>query len=208
MVVDPTAAPVTVKIPVLAPPGIFTGDGCRVTMPPGLAARLIEAPLEGAGALSVTVPFTVFVSPTVCASNASDMLVTATFTSTRSGLYPVAEAKRDALPMTPVGVTCTVAVVPPGGIKMFGWTVATLVWVMVRFPAPKVVRLSGFGVSVMMVGAVAMVTVAGLLFVIPSLTINCTTNVPGRSTRNEGATPVLLERIALLPAGLLAKVHE
>ena len=89
---------------------------------------------------------------------------------------------------------------PPGG--------ARVPKVIVMVPTPNVVRLSGFGVSVMMLAPEEMLTVAGLLLAYPSFTINCATNVPGRSTRNVGETPLAGKSIALLPGGLLVKDHE
>ena len=52
-----------------------------------------------------------------------------------------------------------------------------------------------------------MVTVAGALFTLPSLTINCATYVPGLSAVKAGFTVVVLLSIAVLPTGTLLAGH-
>jgi len=90
------------------------------------------------------------------------------------------------------GVTVTFAPVDPSAIVTLAGTEATPLLLLLRLttwpPWPagansvtvsvpgEVVRLSGFGVSVIVLAVVAViVTVAGLLFVKPSFTISCTT---------------------------------
>jgi len=54
---------------------------------------------------------------------------------------------------------------------------------------------------------VVIVTVTGVLAVKASLTINWTTYEPARSGVKVGETLVGAERVAVLPTGLLLKVH-
>src|SRR5439155_21482679 len=133
----------------------------------------------GAGTLRVTRPFMVRVSPTVGESSVTETLGTDTTTCARALLNPAAVARMDALPVIPEGVTAKVAVVPFAGTSTLFGTVATLVSVIARLtcsppagaglpsvtviiPGAKVVTLSGFGVSVMIVVPADMVTVEGL----------------------------------------------
>src|SRR6186997_1994196 len=54
---------------------------------------------------------------------------------------------------------------------------------------------------------VLMVIVSGALLTMPSLTINCTTKVPVRSTTKDGPAVVAFTRVAALPGGTLVNDH-
>jgi hypothetical protein len=64
MVVDPAATPVTENGAEVAPAAMLTLAG-RLTMPDGLLEKMMPKPVGGAGVVSVTVPFTDRLSPTV-----------------------------------------------------------------------------------------------------------------------------------------------
>ena len=63
MVVEPTAAPVRLKVAVVVPAPMVTLAGCNVTIPAGLAESATTVPPAGADLPRVTVPFIVRVSP-------------------------------------------------------------------------------------------------------------------------------------------------
>ena len=54
---------------------------------------------------------------------------------------------------------------------------------------------------------IAIVTVAGALSCVPSLTMSCTTYVPGTSLTNVGSTDVGFDSVAALPVGLASMDH-
>ena len=76
-----------------------------------------------------------------------------------------------------------------------------------RVSGPVKVRLGGVKAMVCAV-FVVIETVAGELLVNPSLTINCTTNVPSASAMNTGEGVVAARSVAVLPAGRLANDQE
>ena len=73
----------------------------------------------------------------------------------------------------------------------------------VSVPGVFVLRLSGFGESVIALIPAVTVTVTGMLSAKPSFTINCTTYVPVTSAKKVGATAVKEDNVALLPGGRL-----
>jgi hypothetical protein len=218
----PAATPVTVNVPVVLPPEMFTLAG-EVINPPGLADSETLVPASGAGALRVMVPLTVFETPTLFAVSETVIAGITTFTVAEPGWSPAADAKTVVLP-APTGVTVTVTLMAFGGIVTLGGTVATvgsrevrlIAWplapagdpiVTVRVPA-TLNRFNGFGVSEMPVAVAVIVTVAGLLFVKPSFTTNWTTYDPATSATNVGETEVGKSSVAVLPAGRLSRDQE
>src|SRR6185312_3593724 len=187
----PAATPVTVKVPVL-PLAILTLAG-KLTIPAGTAARLIVTPPAGVGALSVIVPVTVFVRPTVWLLRASVIAGSVTFTVVKPGCRPdpVDEAIIDVLP-GPTGVIVAVVVFDPCGIVTVVGALTTVesmtASLMLRPPGPAfipvvIVRVpvalrsksSGLGVNTIPEAVAVTVTVDGLLLENASLTINWTT---------------------------------
>ncbi len=63
--VEPSASPVKVNEPDVAPAGITTAAGLASTIPPGFPVSATEVPFAGAGVLRVTVPFSCLVRPIV-----------------------------------------------------------------------------------------------------------------------------------------------
>ena len=109
----------------VAPAAIVTGAPWMLTIPAGKAARETDIPPGGAGALSVTVPLTVRVKPTVCAEKATDRLGVVTLTVAKPGRKPGMDAEIRVTPW-PVGVTVKVALVEFGGTVTVEGTVATV----------------------------------------------------------------------------------
>ena len=80
---------------------------------------------------------------------------------------------------------------------------ATLPRDNVSVPGVFVLRLSGFGESVIALTPAVTVTLTGVLSANPSFTINCTTYVPVTSAKKVGATAIEEDKVALLPGGRL-----
>src|SRR5579884_1811870 len=175
--------PVTANVP-LEPLAIVTLDG-MVTIPEGVAVRLMTTPPGGAGLDSVTAPLTVRVRPTVLESSVTEMPAGEVLTVALPFVKPVAVARINALPAAAVDVTLTVALVEFSGIVTLAGTAAIVVSLLISFtctpPGPAglpsvivsaadelVAMLSGFGVSVMLFNPAVIVTVFGSLLVNPS----------------------------------------
>jgi hypothetical protein len=177
---------------VAAPPAMLTLGG-RVTIPLLSTPRATVIPLPGAGAVSVIVPLTVFVTPTLLELKVTAMPGWPTFTATLPGWKPEAVAKMVVLPGFN-GVMVAVVLVDPAGTVTVGGAVTTLesktdraiTWppepgagavarVMVKVPGALEERFSGLGVRVIGFAPAVIVTVEGLLSTNPSFTINWAT---------------------------------
>src|SRR5260370_32972748 len=100
--------------------------GGRVTIPLLSTPKVTVIPLGGAGAVSVIVPVTVFVTPTLPALSVTVMPGWPTFTATLPGWKPGAAAKMVVEP-TFKGVMVAVVLVDPSGTVTVGGAVTTLV---------------------------------------------------------------------------------
>jgi hypothetical protein len=193
--VGPVAKPCAVKLPVLLPLGIVTVGGSTSTIPVGEDERAMVTPPLPAGALIVTVPLTVLVKP-MFATIPTEIVAGVTFTVDVAAPKPTPETVMWAVPV-PVGVTGILTPVDPADTDAVAGTLAMLVLsldrisvspfcpagagkVAVRFvgvpPLVSFAIVNGSGDKVIDPPEVAVImTVTGLLFVNPSLTINCTT---------------------------------
>lgn len=188
-VAAPRVPPITLNVPVVPPAGIATFAVSKVTLPAGLEERAMEAPVS-AGSLSVIVPLMLCVNPAAVELNVTVIVGVATVTAVVPGWYPGAVARMFVLPLDS-GVTITVATVPFCGTVTVAGTEMTLgskpLRVTTTPPVPAAVlsvtasvlaelcKFKGFGVSVTFCVLAVIVTVEGLLFVNPSLTISWAT---------------------------------
>src|SRR5947209_6221201 len=126
MVALPTATPVTVKLPEVAPWAIGAA-AVTVAMPGALLTRLIVTP-EGAPWARVMVPARVLLIPTSGPAVLSVMLRSATVTWLVAGVKDVAEAVMVAVPAVAPAVT----VKTPGGVVVLAGTEATATLLLAR----------------------------------------------------------------------------
>jgi len=192
IVAVPDLTPVTVNVPVVAPPAMLTLGG-KVIIPLVSTPKATLIPFGGAGAVSVIVPVTVFVMPTLPALSVTVMPGWPTFTTVLPGWKPGAVAKMVVEPVFN-GVMVAVVLVDPSGTVTLGGAVTTLAskterviawppepaagaWarVIVKVPGALEERFSGLGVSVIGFAPAVIVTVEGTLSTNPSLTINWAT---------------------------------
>ncbi len=168
---------------------MVTVVGLNVTMHAGFDVRVTLAPPAGAGALKLTEPLTVRVSPMpagrVRVIEGFDTLMVAV-----PAKYPGAVASTFELP-TATGVTVTfTAVAPEGMVTVEGMDTtagsnvndtttpplpATVPNATFSVPGEVTSRFNGFGDSVTFMATAVTVTVAGALDTKPSFTMSCAT---------------------------------
>jgi hypothetical protein len=190
MVGVPKATPVTVKLPPLEPEGIRT-LGVTVASVGSLLTSVTVVPLTGAGPFRVMVPVAVRERPTGNELGLSVIVACVTFTTELEGNNGGEVARTLVLLLVTglTGVTVTSMLADPNGMTTLGGILTTAgladrltVWplppaangiVTVNVPGAAVVRLSGFGDSVMPPAVI--ITVERLLSVKPSLTFSWAT---------------------------------